>query len=188
MRKALFILFCLMSPVFVLSEEVNSDSQEPLRDEQDVPSFILGNPLKGLFKFVITTNYPIKNKESQQTIIKELEKYGTIKKIELSENLNLEEVFEGDFLSFDIKDLLFIDKDLVREDRASLNLKTSVVIEKTKQHSFSYIWSSNCFLEGDPKQNIEKKVSKAFNELLRRFMQDYTLANPDQKPVFYIYQ
>ncbi|MGE5195872.1 MAG: hypothetical protein ACM3JI_00910 [Anaerolineae bacterium] len=192
-------LICLV-PFNFLKAEIrnlpNEEIQKRAYNLQDRPSFYSGNPLKGFSKFNFFSRFYAptpKYAEKIQIIIEnELKKFGKINKIEMSvktekgEAIDLSGFDDGISLAYEIKNVLSIDRKELGIVRASLNLSTSVDVQKTKEECMTYIWSDNCFLKGNVEKDLEKLVSQSLKYLLHKFEINYSAVNSDQ-PIFNLY-
>ncbi len=197
--KFLFAV-CVFSFTITLQAEVYKPSPQEIQKylfaEQNRPNFGVENPLKGFLAFNFFPMVPAFDKAQSDKIRvlikKELEKIGTVKKIELiAKNKEGEEGI--DLSPFDIdSNLIYEIKKLASSDgkdtgfvRASLSFESRVDILKTKQSCSPYLWSSNCFLKGNTEKDLEKLVIESLVYLMRDFSESYRAANSD-KPLFNI--
>lgn len=189
----LSLLFGTCSVNFLEADTKKSVAEEMQYNTQDRVRFTLQNPIKGLYTFNFFQMFPAKNKiltDKINTIIeKELNKFGIVKKKELvvktdkGDAVDVSVFGEGVSLIYEIRNIISLDGKELNMIRASLNLSTVVNIQKTKEISRSYVWSSNCFMKGDTEKDLESHVSESLNYLLQKFMRDYSNVN-SEKPVF----
>ena len=164
-----------------------------LYNDQDRPSPLIDNPVKGLSRFLFFPMTPAKDKAMADRIFtlveKKLSALGQVNKTSILVNTDQGEAIDfsvfsiGTTLVYLIQDL----KDLSGKDtgfiRASLNLSAAVQVVKTNNTCSPYVWSCNCFLKGSTQENLEDLVSKSLDDLLKQFSESYKLVNSDN-PVF----
>lgn len=164
-------------------------------DAQDMPRLTVENPLKGFSDFVLVSMVPVSSKTQADKVNalveKELNKFGKVSKISLlvktdqGEAVDFSE-FNADSLIYEIKNVTDANGKELPFVRATLNLRSQVLIDKTKQDYSPYIWSGDCFLPGKTQKDLEKLVSQSLSSLLQKFAANYSAANTD-KPLFKLY-
>lgn len=185
--KYLFLLFSLPFLTVIGNEQIT--------DAQDMPRLTVENPLKGFSDFILISMVPASSKpqadKMNALVEKELNKYGKVSKIGLlvktdqGEAIDFRE-FNADSLIYEIKNVTAPDGKELPFVRATLNLRSHVLIDKTKQDYSPYIWSGDCFLPGKTQKDLEKLVSQSLSCLLQKFSENYSVANAD-KPLFKLY-
>lgn len=195
-----YLLLLLGIPFFALSaDEKMKPIQNPTQqifDTQDMPRLIGDNPLKGFTDFLLIPLIPASSKTQADKISalvkKELMKYGNVSNVSLTVNTDKGEAIDfsqfntGNTLVYEIKNVMSLNGKELPFVRATLNLRSNVTIDKTKQNSNSYIWSSSCFLPGKTQKDIDALVSQSLDSLLQRFAANYSSVNTD-KPLFKLY-
>lgn len=197
-RYLFFVVMICFFPFQCLKAEVKKLSDKELMqwvyNEQDIPMFGTGNPLKGFSKFIFYSRfYASKDLADKVHVVieKVLSQYGDVEKINLQVKtdkgsaVDFSKFDAGASLIYEIKNLSSIDGKDLGIVRASLNLTTSVTIDRTKKESDPYIWTNNCFLKGDINKNLESLVSQSLNYLLKAFSITYSSVN-SEKPLFQI--
>ena len=87
-------------------------------------------------------------------------------------------------ITFEVKEIYAVDGKVLPFIRASLSVESHVVVEKTEEKSNSYIWTKNCFMQGDAYgKNGDELVMQSLEFLLELFMKDYLAVN-STKPIF----
>lgn len=198
--KKVLLVICFFSLIPNLEAELKKPSPQEIQRyvfmQQNRPNFGVENPLKGFSAFNLFSMVPASNKAQSDKIgvliKKELEKIGTVKKIELitknkegEEGIDLSPFDIGANLIYEIKNLASSDGKNTGIVRASLNFESRVNILKTKQECSVYLWSSNCFLKGNTEKDLEKLVIESLAYLMRDFSESYRSANSN-KPLFNI--
>ena len=179
-----------------LKKPAPEEIQKYVLAEQNRPNFGVENPLKGFPAFNFFSMVPTFNKaQSDKTrvlIKKELEKIGTVKKLELitknkegEEGIDLSPFDIWSSLTYEIKNLSSLDGKDTGFVRASLNFESRVDILKTKQSCSPYLWSSNCFLMGNTEKDLEKLVVESLTYLMQDFSASYHAVNSN-RPLFNI--
>lgn len=189
------ICFSILSCPFLMAAMQESPIENWRNDsynDQDRESLASGNPLKGLNKYSFSSRFfATKTLADKINSIAEteLKRIGTVDKKQMivesdkGKSVDLSGFNLGSMLIYEIKNVTDLNGKELGFVRASLNLSAPVLIETTKKQCSSYIWSCNCFLEGDVNKNLETLVSKSLNYLLNQFRINYTSVNSD-KPVF----
>jgi hypothetical protein len=196
-----FIIVWAFSSTMMLQGKTSKPSPEEIQRylfaEQNRPNFSIENPLKGFSEFIFFPMYPTGNKNLSDTIgllvKKELEKIGSVKKIDLEtknengvEGIDLSPFDLGATLIYQIRNLLSLDGKETGFVRASLSFESQVNIVKTKQDCRPYLWSSNCFLKGNTEKGLDTLVLQSLTYLMRDFSESYSSANSN-KPIFSLY-
>jgi|GEM_PF-4053837 len=165
--------FAVVSTCLGVTKDSNTQDAEeyPLANNHSF-SFIANTPAFGpLFNSV---NIVIEN---------ELKKVGIVQRKEMlvqtdqGEAVDLTGFNAKAFLVYEISDLLAIDGSSLGVIIASLKLSTSIC--KTR----ACIWSSDCYIKGDTKKELEKSVSETAHFLIQKFNADYSKYNKE-KPHF----
>jgi hypothetical protein len=138
------------------------------------------NPLKGIKEF--TVFLPGRSDEPEtKFVIRELEKIGFVKIFSMSKApIDYEGMGTGMCLMLSIHELDVLDKPDSTMKRIFLTLGTDVEVIKTKHPYRAHIWETNVFVMKDNVMDGVKKILKPFVYL-------YKEANPNEKPIFYIY-
>jgi hypothetical protein len=147
-------------------------------------------------KFNFFARFPASNKTAADKISivieKELKFFGKVIKPEMivktekGDAIDLSGFDGGVTLTYEITNVTSPEGKNLGIVRASLNLSTSVLVQKTTDECESYIWSNNCFLKGSVEKNLETLVSQSLSYLLNKFENNYTAVNPT-KPIFNLY-
>lgn len=182
----LVVLFCSFSLVSCEKSKDNLSYVEyaSKRNTQDMPSNGIKNPLTGLdsFTFLALTPAPY------DLIKAKLQQYGTVNKVrfleETKSGIQFHEVSRDPMITFEVKEIYAVDGKVLPFIRASLSVESYVVVEKTEEKSNSYIWTKNCFMQGDAYgKNGDELVMQSLEFLLELFMKDYLAVN-STKPIF----
>jgi hypothetical protein len=196
-----FVIIYVFSSTIMLQAKMNKPSPQEIQSylfaEQNRPSFGMENPLKGFSTFIFFPMYPAGNKNLSDKIglliKKELEKIGSVNKIELEtkdengvEGIDLSPFALASALIYQIRNLPSLDGKETGFVRASLSFESRVNIVKTKQNCSPYLWVSNCFLKGNTEKDLDKLVLQSLAYLMRDFSESYSSANSD-KPIFNLY-
>ena len=162
-------------------------------DLQDRYDACANTSLKGFKTFVLFVNLGNINKtfsdKINQLIQKNVRKYGTVNVMSLlteQKAIDLSGFDSGATLTYAIRNLRSPDEKPLGIIRASLNLSTSATITKTKETSFFYVWSTNCFLPGSIEKDTEKVVLESLDTLFKIFQTCYFSVN-SEKPIFNLY-
>ena len=164
--------------------------------ENDTHSEDEYNPLNKFTTFTVFNICPATGVESQKihNLVKnELGKYGRVKKVKLINKRHGVEVIDfknfcnDGYLIYEIRNVVSSTGEELPFVEASLNLKTSVVINKNKLIHSPYIWSKSCFLPGKVDKDLDMLVLSSLEQLLSEFNASYLNANSKQ-PTFYLYQ
>jgi hypothetical protein len=157
---------------------------------QDVPIFFGNNPLSGMEFFTVITSLPLKDigmqPKVENSIKKTLETAGQV--VRLKDN-DMRGFGAGNIFLFQIAPVTGWDGNETSMYRLSLNIETSVTLDRTGKKTFPMVWSINSFLQGPIDSNPEGNLMKATQKLVTEFVQNYRYVNQDQakKPVFYTY-
>lgn len=153
---------------------------------QDVPIFYNGNPLEGLSAFAVISSCSSQsaevNRRITEIIAQELGTLGIVIKNKSEEGFGT-----GNILHIQIGRVSKWDGKELPISRATLNIESPVIISKTHVKSVPRIWSINDFIDAPLNNKSEDEACKAIQRLLREFIKNYRFANPNQKPLFYIY-
>lgn len=162
-------------------------------NENDTKKFsALENPLNGFREFIFFPQFHAAKSQADKVqfiIDKELNRFGSIIKKQMvvkTNNTNAVDLssFEsGNFLTFEIKDVVDSKGNQLGFVCASLNFSTNVTVDKTKKDCNLNVWSFQCFFKGDLEKNLEQFTANALNILLQKFNADYLSVNSG-KPVF----
>jgi hypothetical protein len=174
--KYLLCLLFLVSAANVIAEK----SLPPLVDFLDGNVSECNNPLKEITAFTVLLVGQSKTPEGQ-FLIQELEKIGSIKMFPITTSVDFSGFIPGMNLSLSVTDLIINGQEGAKIKRVSLRLSTSIEIMKTKHQAHCYIWGTNAFAENDNTMDALKK-------LMNTFVYYYKEANPNLKPIFYVYQ
>lgn len=182
-RHCLFIVLLLGSCFSIESQEKNI----PTYNYQDRPNLSADSPLKGLSQFLVFCMCPTASKEMSDEILNTVEKklslIGKVKrskiliKTDKGEAIDLQPLDAAATLIYELRDVEDVNGKNLGIVRASLNLTTEVQINKTKQSCSPYVWSSNCFLKGTVKKNVQELVNQSLALLLDQFKVDFTKEN-----------
>lgn len=106
---------------------------------------------------------------------------GIVKTFSMSKApINYEGMETGMSLMLDIFELDVLDKPDSGITKISLILKTSVEVVTTKHPYRAHIWGTNVFVMKDNMMDGVKKILKPFAYF-------YKEANPNDRPIFYVY-
>jgi hypothetical protein len=161
-------------------------------DDQDMPNTNENLELKGLSKFAFFALCPAPTKQlsekMESLVSKQLKRYGNLEGLELMKKDGAVDFSKltGATLLYEIKNVTDLEGKELGIIRASLNLSAFVLIEKTKEKSSCYLWSSSCFLQGDVNTNNEALIARSLEYLMEQFMQNYYAVNQN-RPVFRLY-
>ena len=178
--SALFLASCETSKV-----DSNCIDYITTKNTQDMPlPNIYKNPLRGLSSFTFFAVSPV----AYDTIKAQLQKHALVNKIKIFEEtesgLHYNEVSLDPIITFDVKEICSLDGKNLPFIRASLNVESHIIVEKTKEKCDSYIWTKNCFIpEKAYQKNKQEMVTQSLEFLLELFIKDYTAAN-STKPIF----
>jgi len=138
------------------------------------------NPLEGIKAFTVLLS-GLSNEPEKKIFIQELEKLGFVKTFSTSKApINYEGMGTGMCLMLGICELDVLDKPDSGTMKISLILKTSVEVVATKHPYRAHIWDTNVFVMKDNMLDGVKKI-------LKPFVYFYKEANPNDKPIFYVY-
>ena len=158
-------------------------------NRQDDPIISEDHPLSDMFTLTIIP--PILEDGAMQKKIKrfietELEVVGEV--IRLKDN-DMRGFGAGNLLIIQIGNVIGWNEKEMGISRISLNIETSVTLNKTGLKTFPYVWSINTFLQGSTNSLSEDITLNALRKLLNEFIQNYKYSNQMQskKPTFYIY-
>jgi hypothetical protein len=191
MKLFIFLVVISLAPLGLFSND-GSLKQNPnvLLNPQDLPIFYDNSPLTGLKAFTVIFSFSEKDAKMQKRIQQSIE--NTLK--EVGEVLYLKDkdmrgFGAGNILLIQMGDVIGWDGGKIAASRLSLNVETSVTLEKTGIKTLPMIWSINTFLQGNIASNSESNLLKAAQKLMRDFIQSYQYVNKDQtkKPLFYVY-
>jgi hypothetical protein len=171
--------FFLLMLVF-FSHLLGEESIPPQVDMSDISIF--NNPLEGIKAFTVLLSGQSKENEPEtKFFIQELKKMGSVKAFSLSQPpINYEGMGTGMRLTLITSQLDVLGDSASSIMRVSLFLSTSVEVVKTKHPLNSYIWESNAFA-------VKGNTMEALKKLLKQFTYYYHEANPNDKPLFYVY-
>ena len=165
-------------------------------NSQDMPSLLIDNPLKDLSTFTFVFMLPAAPQEVMKKmkvwVETELKRYGKVSNLNLftkekaGEGINLHQLDTDGTLIYDVRNIVDINGKELPIARASLNLKSAITINKTKQEATSYIWSNNCFSQLDLQKDLLKIIQDSVGYQIKEFMTDYSSSNAN-KPTFSIY-
>lgn len=164
----------------LFSNLVGEESIPPQVDMSDVSIF--NNPLEGIKAFtVLLSGQSNENEPETKFFIQELQKLGSVKTFSLSQPpINYEGMGTGMRLMLITSQLDVLGNSDSSIMRVSLILGASVEVVKTKHSLNSYIWESNAFA-------VKGNTMDALKTLLKQFTYYYHKANPNDKPLFYVY-
>jgi hypothetical protein len=177
--KILFFLFALAFSLCVFSQEHISMLQKKPVDILDCACSSLNNPLKGISAFTVL----ISEKSPEiELFIQELEKIGKVKRISTADpkGIDFEGMGTGARLTLLLTPLSVLGEPKSEITRISLYLDMFIEILKTKNQIDSRVWTTNRF---STKNNKGESVKKA----VQQFATYYAEANPNSKPIFYVY-
>ncbi|NDE82944.1 MAG: hypothetical protein EB051_04970, partial [Chlamydiia bacterium] len=178
-----FALFFLLGAEDKNNGPIKKDQNySNIKDQLDPDIYIqdrrypdIDNPLKGLTSFLFFLRCPAQNKKMSDNIFaiveKKLSSYGRLNKKRMlvqtdqGEAIDLSVFKTGATLIYQISNLTDLSGNETGFVRASLNLYTATEIVKTKEMCTPYVWSSNCFLKGSTKKNLENLVSLSLDNL-----------------------
>ena len=157
---------------------------------QDVPIFYENSPLAGMKSFTVITSFLAEDtqmqKRIQQSIEKTLKRAGEV--THLKDN-DMRGFASGNILLIQIRNVVGWDENPMPISRISLNIETSVFLEKTGMKTFPMVWSINTFVQKAIDSSFADDLAKAAQKLVEDFAQNYRYANRDQTDtaVFYFY-
>jgi hypothetical protein len=171
--KKLILFFSFILNSFLFSQET------PKVDTLDCVCSVSNNLLKGITSFTVL----VPNRSSaSEVFIKELEKVGVVKQFSLSDpkGVDFEGMGTGARLLFHSNPQPILGENKSSVIRTSLLLSVSVEILKTKHRGDSYIWATNLF-------STVNEQEKAVKRAAWQFISDYKEAQPEEKPLFFVY-
>lgn len=182
----LIFFFFSFSSLFAEKEQTQLSKKTQLFTE---------NSLEKLSAFIFYPMIPSKSKmlsdKINHLVENELKKYGKVDALNLvvkttdGEAFDLSPFDNRAHLIYKINNIVSIDGTEFSIVEASLTLENTIK-DKTKKSSFGQIWSRNCFLKGDIKNDLENLTSRSLIFLLQEFMKQYSIAN-SEKPIFTLY-
>lgn len=192
MYSVLILIFTMFNTCYCSSEATQIRSY----DLQDRPSVASGNPLKGISKFNFFTGFPAPNPKTANKISAlietELKQFGQVQRPEMlvktdqGDVIDLSSFAGGVALIYQIQPITTLNSKNLGFVRATLNVATPVLVQKTQTECESYIWSSNCFLSGNLETDLENLILQSLQFLLQKFDVDYKIAN-SENPSFNFY-
>jgi hypothetical protein len=174
--RYLFYFSLLAFYVHLAGEEFVSMRMEVL--DSGVSSF--NNPLGGIKAFRMFL-HDESNDPVTKFCIQELKKIGVVKTFSMAKApIDYEGMGTGMCLELRISELDVLDNPDSAITRITLYLESSVEIVQTKLPYNARIWETNVFVRRD-------SIMDGIEKILKPFIHYYKEANPNEKPVFYVY-
>lgn len=153
-----------------------------------------------LIKLDTFTFYPIFHSNKEETlaiekiILKELKEIFNVETIDIQSKEHfmkiLPKISASAAMIYQVNNITDIENKELNIIKASLRIKTEVIIEATKEVVNSSIWIQDKYLSGQFETQKEKIVKQTLSLLLDKFMKDYSFVNKNQKsnkPKMYYY-
>lgn len=192
--SCLFILTFTLNQIFcsesrseaqVKSQKINPGA---LLNFQDVPLFYNQNPLEKLNAFAVSlwVNNPEGQRKLSKILENELKSIGEV--IHLSV-MDMRGFGTGTVLMILIKRVSDWQGNEMPISRVSLQVQTTISVNKTNLTTFPVVWGINSFFQGNSDQKPDDQMVKATQSVIKEFVQNYKYSNQaqEQKPIFYMY-
>ena len=171
--------FCIFGLIFC-THLIGDEPFYPLVEVSGTDISHTNNPLEGIKAFTVLLPKGSTD-PGKKLFVQELEKIGSVKTFSTTKApINYEGMGTGMSLLLHIAELDVLDNLDLAIMHISLTLTTSVEIVQTKHPYRAHTWETNVFTTKD---NVMDGVKK----IVRPFAYFYKEANPNVKPIFYVY-